>query len=76
METMTIYNYIVLGFLLLLCIGVLIAAKVSKSYPDPVRDCELYKDKGCSHVDEYLCDYPDCDMLTEHLNEIKKLKTK
>lgn len=33
---------------------------------DPVKHCALYKERGCSHVDGYLCDYPDCSMLKEH----------
>ena len=24
---------------------------------DPVHSCQLYKDRGCSHVDGFLCDF-------------------
>lgn len=30
---------------------------------DPVCHCDLYKEKGCSHVDGYLCNFPDCPEL-------------
>jgi hypothetical protein len=37
---------------------------------DPVRACDLYKNIGCTHVDGFLCDYPDCSMLKEYkMNE-------
>lgn len=29
---------------------------------DPVKNCDLYKDSGCAHVDGPLCDYPNCLM--------------
>ena len=32
---------------------------------DPVFNCELYKEAGCSHVDGPLCDFPYCSMLVE-----------
>ena len=38
---------------------------------DPVLHCELYKDKGCAHVDGMLCDYPDCSMNKEYINLTK-----
>lgn len=37
---------------------------------DPVKACDLYKNIGCTHVDGFLCDYPDCSMLKEYkMNE-------
>lgn len=36
---------------------------------DPVRGCDVYKDKAggsCAHVDGMLCDYPNCTILREH----------
>ena len=33
---------------------------------DPVYYCSLYRDFGCSHVDGYLCDFPDCTMNKEY----------
>jgi len=32
---------------------------------DPVEQCDLYKEKGCAHVDGLLCDYPNCSMNNE-----------
>lgn len=32
---------------------------------DPVKHCPVYKEIGCSHVDGYLCDFPDCSILTD-----------
>jgi hypothetical protein len=42
---------------------------------DPVKHCSVYKEIGCSHVDGYLCDYPDCSILKDYkMNErIKEL---
>lgn len=50
--------------------------------PDPVTGCQLYKDLGCSHVDGFLCDYPNCSMNNEHIlqnnchhpHQIKKIR--
>lgn len=36
---------------------------------DPVRGCDLYRDKaagGCAHVRSDLCDYPHCSMLADY----------
>ena len=38
---------------------------------DPVYKCDLYKDQGCSHVDGFLCDYPDCEMNRKYKIEKK-----
>ena len=45
---------------------------------DPVKHCSVYKEIGCSHVDGYLCDYPDCSILKDYkMNErIKELMGK
>ena len=43
--------------------------RVFDGYPDPVYECDLYKAKGCSHVDGFLCDFPECSMN----NDYKKL---
>lgn len=34
---------------------------------DPVYNCELYLDKGCSHVDGFLCDHPHCSMNKKYM---------
>lgn len=36
---------------------------------DPVKKCELYKQKGCSHVDGPLCDFPECSMNKSFIKE-------
>lgn len=33
---------------------------------DPVKKCKIYKEKGCVHVDSYLCDMDTCIILNEH----------
>ena len=38
-------------------------------YPDPVKSCNLYKDKGCSHVDGLVCDFPKCSMNNQYNKE-------
>lgn len=41
---------------------------------DPVYNCKLYTDEGCSHVDGFLCDFPKCSMLKEYLEEGMTIK--
>ena len=33
---------------------------------DPVKSCEIYKTRGCSHVDGILCDMKTCKELKEY----------
>lgn len=33
---------------------------------DPVRHCNLYKQRGCAHVDGMLCDYDTCEERLEY----------
>jgi len=33
---------------------------------DPVYNCEVHKEIGCSHVDGMLCDMKTCDILQEY----------
>lgn len=35
---------------------------------DPVYACKVYRKEGCSHVDGILCDYPNCSILKEYLD--------
>ena len=30
---------------------------------DPVKHCDVYCEEGCSHVDGFLCNMEDCDIL-------------
>lgn len=34
---------------------------------DPIKKCQLYLNEGCSHVDGYLCDFPECSMNLKYL---------
>ena len=34
---------------------------------DPLRECAMYRDKRCCHVDGIMCDFPVCDMNQEHV---------
>jgi hypothetical protein len=39
---------------------------------DPVYNCEVYRDKengSCAHVDGPLCDFPDCSLRKQYLEE-------
>jgi len=40
---------------------------------DPLRDCSLYKNEGCSHVDGFLCEVSSCEMLKEYNLPLFKL---
>ncbi len=42
--------------------------------PDPVRHCEVYRKKGCNHVDGFLCHVPSCDILDKYRKEETKKK--
>lgn len=33
---------------------------------NPMKNCAFYKEKGCSHVDGLLCDYPTCEINKEY----------
>lgn len=33
---------------------------------DPVYSCSVYREFGCSHVDGFLCDFPNCSILKQH----------
>lgn len=33
---------------------------------DPVYKCRVYKNKGCSHIDGYLCNIKTCNILEDY----------
>lgn len=37
---------------------------------DPIYNCKLYKEKGCSHVNGYLCNMKTCEMLAQYKTEM------
>lgn len=43
---------------------------------DPLKYCSLYKDKGCCHVDGFLCNVKTCVELKEYEEELEWLKRK
>ena len=40
---------------------------------DPVYNCDYYKNKGCSHVDGLVCNFPNCE-LNEFYKKIKNMR--
>lgn len=56
----------IFGFLCFIGILFGVIGQCSYSKKDPVKECPVYKDKGCAHVDGMLCDYPDCSMVKEY----------
>jgi endogenous inhibitor of DNA gyrase (YacG/DUF329 family) len=38
-------------------------------YDDPVKNCKLYKEESCSHVDGPICDFGKCSMLEDYVKE-------
>lgn len=34
---------------------------------DPIKHCDLYKDKGCAHVDGFLCNVETCKERQEYM---------
>ena len=47
-----------------------------QSLKDPVKHCPLYKTEGCTFVDNYLCDYPNCSMLDNFYLNVYKERVK
>ena len=47
---------------------------------DPINQCNLHKEIGCSHIDGMLCDFPKCSMLKGYMEskmiEETKMKVK
>jgi len=41
---------------------------------DPVKRCEVYKHKGCNHVDSFWCLMDDCEELIEYRHELERWK--
>lgn len=42
-----------------------IALSLLSSKDDPVRECEVYRQSGCAHVDGPLCDMKTCPELAQ-----------
>lgn len=61
---------IAIGFIVIILIAGVIIRIRAKDY-DPVYGCEVHKEIGCSHVDGYLCDFPDCDILKNYRQQGK-----
>ena len=36
---------------------------------DPIKNCPVYKNEGCSHVDGLLCDFPTCDIYHDYMGK-------
>lgn len=39
-----------------------------KKKKDPVKNCEVYKQEGCSHVDGVLCEFDTCEVRNARTN--------
>lgn len=39
---------------------------------DPVKECEVYLNEGCSHVDGYFCNMTTCNIRNVFLMERKE----
>jgi hypothetical protein len=35
---------------------------------DPIKNCPVYKNEGCSHVDGILCNFPNCSTYHEYMD--------
>lgn len=44
-----------------------------KIYDDPVKNCDVHKEIGCSHVDGMLCHFPKCDTYQEYVSNKESL---
>ena len=50
----------------ILSFGCIIIGSKKTSKDDPVYNCDVYKDKGCSHVDGIKCVMETCSILKEY----------
>lgn len=39
---------------------------------DPLKHCLYYKNNGCSHVDGYLCDVLECNILNKYMKTFQR----
>ena len=39
---------------------------------DPLKHCEIYKDKTCCHVDGFLCNVDTCQELKDYRKDMEK----
>lgn len=70
------YTCIIIRFLLLCCVvlylDILFASFIIRLLADkndPVHNCRLYREQGCSYVDSMLCDFPYCEMNKQYIKE-------
>lgn len=42
-----------------------VVARMFNDKNDPIKQCEVYKQIHCSHVDGYLCDMKTCSILKD-----------
>ena len=56
--------------IIFMIIIVIIFIKLHIKKDDPLRYCKLYKEKGCCHVDGYLCNIENCEMRKEYEKDI------
>lgn len=40
--------------------------KIIDSSNDPVKNCDVYKNEGCAHVDGFLCNMQTCNILRDY----------
>ena len=78
MTSPTVFGIVigVICFVLFVIVGIKIyylylSVQLYLKKTDPVYGCELYKDKGCSHVDGVLCDFPKCKMNEQYIRSKK-----
>lgn len=45
--------------------------KFNMNEGDPLKNCALFKDQGCAHIDGMLCDFPNCEMNEKYISEKK-----
>ena len=45
-----------------------------KCFNDPLSNCEVYKEIGCSHVDGFLCDVKTCSLLKKYKEYLELFK--
>ena len=36
---------------------------------DAVRNCPVFLNEGCAHVDGFLCDFPDCETFRKYVGK-------
>ena len=53
--------------------------KLFSEHTDPIYGCDVYRDHSngsCTHVDGFLCDFPECSILKDYRKKVIDVPSK